>query len=104
MSSVVRTLACAVGLLSGACTWAQSSWAQSYDRSPGYADYRQANSLFVAKKIPEALSSLERALQRDDKLVPALTLYAKIAMTMNRFELARESLERALEVEPNAAY
>jgi tetratricopeptide (TPR) repeat protein len=79
-------------------------WAQTYDRSPGYAAYREADSLFVNKKIPEALSSLERALRLDDKLVPALTLYAKIAMTMNRFELARESLDRALAADPNAPY
>lgn len=79
-------------------------WGQSYDRSPGYAAYRQANALFVAKKIPEALQALERSLQQDGKLVPALTLYAKIAMTMNRFEMARESLDRALAVEPKSAY
>ena len=99
MSTATQTLACAVLLLSAA-----SAWAQNYDHSPGYAAYQRANSLFVAKKIPEALSSLELSLQRDDKLVPALTLYAKIAMTMNRFELARESLERALAADPNAAY
>jgi tetratricopeptide (TPR) repeat protein len=80
------------------------AWTQSYETSPGYAAYRQANSLFVAKKMPEALASLEQALKLDPKLVPALTLYAKIAMSMNRFELARESLERALEADPNAAY
>jgi tetratricopeptide (TPR) repeat protein len=78
--------------------------AAAQDRSPGYAAYQQADSLFVAKKIPEALSSLERSLQLDPKLVPALTLYAKITMTMNRFDLARESLERALAAEPNASY
>ena len=78
--------------------------AQTYEQSPGYAEYRKANSLFVAKKMPEALSALEQSLRLDDKLVPALTLYAKIAMTMNRYELARESLERALAADPNAAY
>jgi len=83
---------------------AASTAAQTYDGSPGYAAYRQANSLFVAKRIPEAITALELSLQQDDKLVPALTLYAKIAMTMNRFELARESLERALAADPNAAY
>ena len=80
------------------------AWTQTYDQSPGYAAYREADSQFVAKKMPEALSALERALQLDGKLVPALTLYAKIAMTMNRFELARESLERALAADPNADY
>lgn len=99
MGTVIRTFVCASLLLS-----APLIRAQSYDRSPGYAAYRQADSLFVAKKIPEALSSLELSLRLDDKLVPALTLYAKIAMTMNRFELARDSLERALAVDPDAAY
>lgn len=78
--------------------------AQDYARSPGYAAYRQAEKLFVEKKIPEAVRSLEQALGQDAKLVPALTLYAKIAMTMNRFELAQDSLERALAVDPKAAY
>lgn len=76
----------------------------NYSRSPGYSAYQQANALFVSKKVPEALSSLEVSLQLDAKLVPALTLYAKIAMTMNRFELAHESLERALAANPNASY
>jgi len=73
-------------------------------RSPGYAAYKKANELFVAKRIPEAIQSLQQSLKQDEKLIPALTLYAKIAMTMNRFELAKDSLERALEVDANAAY
>ena len=80
------------------------AWPQSYETSPGYAAYRQANALFVARKMPEALASLEQALKLDPKLVPALTLYAKIAMSMNRFDLARNSLARALDVDPKAAY
>jgi tetratricopeptide (TPR) repeat protein len=78
--------------------------AQDYTHSAGYTAYRHADALFAAKKIPEAVQSLEQALKQDDKLVPALTLYAKIAMTMNRFELARDSLVRALAVDPKAAY
>jgi tetratricopeptide (TPR) repeat protein len=81
-----------------------SGLAQDYSQSAGYAAYRQADSLFVAKKVPEALRSLEDSLKLDPELVPALTLYAKIAMTRNKFEAARESLERALKVNPNAAY
>ena len=86
------------------CCFAALAWAQTYDRSAGFTAYQQANALFAAKKIPEALTALEQSLRLDERLVPALTLYAKIAMTMNRFELARESLERALAVDPKAAY
>jgi tetratricopeptide (TPR) repeat protein len=84
--------------------FAALAWGQPYDRSPGFPAYQKANDLFVSKKLPEALSALEQSLKLDEKLVPALTLYAKIAMTMNRFELARDSLERALAVDPKAVY
>src|SRR5438128_7339075 len=84
--------------------FAALTWSQAYDRSPGFPAYRRANDLFVNKKLPEALSALEQSLKLDEQLVPALTLYAKIAMTLNRFELARDSLERALAVDPKAAY
>ena len=77
---------------------------QSYEKSPGYPAYQKANDLFVAAKNREALAALEQALRADEKLIPALTLYAKIAMTMNRFDKARASLERALSVDANAVY
>ena len=76
--------------------FAALGWPQTHERSAGFPAYQKANDLFVAKKIPEALSALEESLKLDERLVPALTLYAKIAMSMNRFELARDSLERAL--------
>ena len=72
--------------------------------SPGLAAYEKANALFVAKKFPECLAELEAALQLDPKLVPALTLKAKLAMTIYRFDVARESLERALAADPTSAY
>lgn len=99
MSTIKGACAGILWLLASVC-----ACAQTYDGSPGYPAYRQADSLFVARKLPQALSSLEQSLQLDPKLVPALTLYAKIAMTMNRFDLARESLDRALVENPNAAY
>ena len=77
-------------------------WAQSYDRSPGYEAYRKADALFAEKKVQEAVSSLQASLQQDPTLVPAMLLYARIAMSMNRFELARESLDRALAVDAQA--
>lgn len=73
-------------------------------QSPGYEAYQRADALFVAKKFPEALSAIEQALQLDPKLVPALTLHAKMAMAMNRFDVARESLDRAIAIDPTSSY
>lgn len=72
--------------------------------SPGYAAYEKANRLFVAKQFPEALAAIEEALRLDPKLVPALTLKAKLAMAANQLEMARKCLEQALGVDPGAAY
>ena len=47
---------------------------------------------------------MEEALRLDAKLVPALTLKAKLAMAAQRHDLARQSLERALAVDPQASY
>src|SRR6266487_3552867 len=73
-------------------------------QSPGYAAYEKANALFVAKKFPESLAAIEEALRLDPKLVPALTLKAKLAMAANRYDVARQTLERALAIAPYAAY
>ena len=72
--------------------------------SPGQPSYERANALFVAKKFPESLAAVEEALRLDANLVPALTLKAKLAMAANRYDLARQSLERALAVDPKAPY
>jgi tetratricopeptide (TPR) repeat protein len=72
--------------------------------SPGYAAYEKANTLFVAKKFPEALAAAEEALRLDPKLVPALTLKAKLAMAAYRLDVARRCLEQALAIDPKAPY
>jgi len=72
--------------------------------SPGYAAYERANALFVAKKFPEALAATEEALRLDPKLVPALTLKAKLAMAAYRLDLAKRCLEEALAIDPRATY
>jgi len=72
--------------------------------SPGYAAYERANALFVAKKLPEALVATEEALRLDPKLVPALTLKAKLAMAAYRLDVARRCLEQALALDPRAPY
>jgi tetratricopeptide (TPR) repeat protein len=78
--------------------------AAATDPSPGYPAYERANALFVDKKFPESLAAVEEALRLDPKLVPALTLKAKMAMAANQFDTARQSLEQALAVNPRAAY
>jgi tetratricopeptide (TPR) repeat protein len=72
--------------------------------SPGYAAYERANNLFVAMKLPEALAATEEALRLDPKLVPALTLKAKLAMGAYRLDVARQCLEQALAIDPKAPY
>ena len=66
--------------------------------------YEKANALFQQKKFPESLAAVEEALRLDPNLVPALTLKAKLAMAANRLDVARQSLLRATETEPNSAY
>jgi len=73
-------------------------------RSPGSAAYERANALFVEKKFPEALAATEEALRLDPKLVPALTLKAKLAMAAYRLDVARRCLEQALALDPRAPY
>jgi tetratricopeptide (TPR) repeat protein len=72
--------------------------------SRGHEAYERANALFTAKKFPEALAATEEALRLDPKLVPALTLKAKLAMAGGRQDVARQCLEQALAVDPQAAY
>jgi len=72
--------------------------------SPGYAAYEKANQLFVAKKLPESVAAVDEALRLDPKLIPALTLKAKLGMAAGQFDVARQCLERALALDPRAQY
>jgi tetratricopeptide (TPR) repeat protein len=72
--------------------------------SPGQAAYEKANGLLVAKKLPEALAAVDEALRLDPKLIPALTLKAKLAMAAYRLDVARRCLEQALALDPRAPY
>ena len=73
-------------------------------QSAGYPAYERANQLFGAKKFQECMNSLDEALRLDPKLVPALTLRAKLAMAIDRYDVAREDLERAIAADPTAWY
>jgi len=72
--------------------------------SPGYTAYRQGEALFEKGKFQESLIEIDRALGLDPRLIPALTLRAKLAMSMNRYDVAQEALEWALRVDPAAWY
>jgi tetratricopeptide (TPR) repeat protein len=85
-------------------TQPEMSAPRAYQRSPGYAAYEQANGLFVAKKFQQSMDAIDVALRLDPKLVPALTLKAKLAMAANRYDVARECLERAIAAEPSSWY
>jgi tetratricopeptide (TPR) repeat protein len=76
----------------------------AFAQSAGYEEYQKANSLFTAARFAESSAALDRALSLDPNLVPALTLKAKLAMSINRFDVANESLRHALEVDPKASY
>jgi tetratricopeptide (TPR) repeat protein len=87
-------------LICAMCALAQPQWRQS----PGYRAYQKGNALFIAHKFPESEAAIDEALRLDPKLVPALTLKAKLAMASNRFDMARRTLEQALAVDPNSGY
>jgi tetratricopeptide (TPR) repeat protein len=72
--------------------------------SKGYPSYEQANRLFVAGKYQESFNAVDEALKLDPKLIPALTLKAKLAMAANRYDVARQSLEQAIAVDPSSWY
>jgi len=80
-----------------------SAFAQ-HEKSPGYAEYQTGLGLFNQAKYQESMTALDRALHLDANLVPALTLKAKLAMSIKRFDVARECLEHALSVEPSSWY
>ena len=66
--------------------------------------YDQANRYFQERKFQDCMNSLDEALRLDPKLVAALTLRARLAMAVNRYDVAKDSLERAIGADPDAWY
>ena len=66
--------------------------------------YERANDYFQRQKFREAEAELTAALAENPDLVPALTLKAKLAMGLNRFDEARAALLRAAALQPESAY
>jgi tetratricopeptide (TPR) repeat protein len=79
-----------------------AAWAQAV--SSGAPAYERANALFEKGQFDAALAELNNALHADPKLVPALTLKAKLAMIINRYDVARECLDRAVAADPAGSY
>ena len=73
-------------------------------QSAGRAAYDRANRLFEQRQYQECMNALDEALRLDPDLVPALTLRARLAMAINRYDVAKQSLERAISAEPSAWY
>jgi tetratricopeptide (TPR) repeat protein len=66
-------------------------------------DYRAASALFQQQKFSEAGDALDRALRADPGFVPAWILRGRLAMTVDRLDVARPALERAVALAPNSA-
>ena len=77
------------------CIAAVSAQTTAYDR---------ANALFEKGQFDASLKELDNALNANPKLVPALTLKAKLAMMINRYDVARECLDTALAADPAGSY
>jgi tetratricopeptide (TPR) repeat protein len=103
---VAAVLACAVGAPAqpGNPLPRGSGEAPQYRASPGYPAYDRAAALFAARDFQASMNAIDEALRLDPKLVPALTLKAKMAMAIDRYDVARESLERALAADPSSWY
>ena len=66
--------------------------------------YNRANVLFQQRRFTEAGEAIDRALEADPRYVPALTLRGKLAMALERNQVARESFEKAAGLAPDSAY
>jgi len=109
VSRAMRLAAVWIGILACVPACAQAprnapAAGQSFRQSPGFAEYERANAYFTQRKYQDCMDALDRALRLDPKLVPALTLRAKLAMAANRYDVAKESLERAIAADPAYGY
>jgi tetratricopeptide (TPR) repeat protein len=66
--------------------------------------YQKAVALFQQQQYEQSLAALDEALKLNPRLVSALTLKARLAMAVNRFDVAKASLLQAVEIEPRVAY
>jgi len=65
--------------------------------------YQKAVVLFQERQYEQSLTALDEALKLNPRLSSALKLRARLAMAVNRFDLAKASLLQAVEIEPEVA-
>uniref|UniRef100_Q01PC1 Tetratricopeptide TPR_2 repeat protein n=1 Tax=Solibacter usitatus (strain Ellin6076) TaxID=234267 RepID=Q01PC1_SOLUE len=70
----------------------------------GLAAYARADRMFREHRFQDAMDAVDEALRLNPNLVPALTLRARLAMAANRYDVARQSLERAIAADPQSWY
>jgi len=98
---MIAKLIVALTLVCGTVVMAQSAGERT---SAGYPAYQRANKLSTAQKYQDSMNALDEALSLDPDLVPALTLRSKLAMAINRYDVARKDLERAIAADPASSY
>ncbi len=76
---------------------------QSPQERSALALYQKASALFQQRQYEQSLAALDEALKLNPRLVPALRLKARLAMAVNRFDIAKASLLQAVEIEPGVA-
>jgi len=62
--------------------------------------YDRANTLVEKRDLPAARAAIDQALRVDPRLVPALTLRAKLAMANDELDEAERSLKKAIDIAP----
>jgi tetratricopeptide (TPR) repeat protein len=83
--------------------FSQGTASQSPREQSALALYQKAAAFFQQRQYEQSLAALDEALKLDPRLVPALTLKARLAMAVNRFDIAKASLLQAVEIEPGVA-
>lgn len=74
-----------------------------FDRANTQVVYDQARQALATGQFEVALSNIDRAIERYPKSAPYLILRGRILMEQRRMQMARESLDQALVVDPKSA-
>ena len=73
-----------------------------YRRTLAERYLRQAHWLIEKKQLQQALGPLQKALETDDRLIPALKDYAYLQMQLGELAAAQQMYQRVLTVEPTS--
>ena len=73
-----------------------------YRRTLAERYLRQAHWLIEKKQLQQALGPLQKALETDDRFIPALKDYAYLQMQLGEFAVAKQMYQRVLTVEPTS--